>query len=63
MKVLFGSTSNEDQRTVTLEMGVNMQQELGALMHIEASAYKDLQSITYVFKRIGEELVRSNKFS
>jgi len=36
---------------------------MGCFMHIEASAYQDLNSINYVFKRIGEELVRQQKFS
>ena len=56
---LVGNKSDlADARTVSLEYGLTKQQELDCFMHIETSSYSDVESIQYLFKRVGQEIVK-----
>ena len=52
-----------DARSVSLQQGIEKQKQLGGFMHIETSSYNDINSITYLFKRISEEICRKRRFS
>ena len=61
--VVGNKSDLQEARSVSLQQGIEKQKQLGGFMHIETSSYTDVDSITYLFKRIAEEICRKRRFT
>ena len=62
--VLVGNKSDlDEERKVSFEEAQMKSRDLGCFMHIETSAWTDIDSINELFRRIADEIVRRKLFT